>query len=238
MYSPRQSTPESKIPGHTLHTPPYTPIFTKQRFSRADSPASIMSIHPTETASPAKKDGHQETEDGVKVEELTEADAGYIADVDVVYPEELEEPESESEQIISSSTDDSDMDITQPFSRLDCIDGAEMEFEKKRRAKHVRKRTNSRVFKRSHSTSVKSDTEMTDSDALGDQDRPGSARRLRRRTREFSGVQVVYEEAARASPSARPQTMPGSVGDSRAENPGRDTDASSTPNAMDVDDSG
>lgn len=235
MNSPRQSTPEFKMRGHSLHTPPQTPNFSKQRFMREDSPASIQSIHPTETISPAKRPEQQHVEDGVQIEELTEADAGYIADVDVIYPEELEEPASESELNISSSNDDSDMNITHPFSRLECMDGAEVEFEKKRRAKHVRKRTTSRVFKRSHSTSVKSDAEITDSDAMGDQDRASSARRLRRRTRGQSGVQVVYEEALRASPLAQQRSATTGLSGPQAGHLGLDTETSSTTDPMDLD---
>lgn len=225
------------MPGNTPHTPPYTPAFSKQRFARADSPASIHSIHPTETVSPAQKAEKRNVEDGVSVEELTEADAGYIADVDIVYPEELEEPISEGEQYISSSNDDSDIDISQPFSRLDCVDGAEIEFEMQRRAKHVRKRTDSRVFKRTHSTSVKSDMEITDSDAMADHDRTSSARRLRRRTHGQSGVKVVYDEASQASPSIGRSFV---VNDGNENYCGRregDTETSSATDAMEVDES-
>lgn len=225
------------MPGNIPHTPPYTPAFSRQRFARAESPASIHSIHPTETVSPSKKAGQAPIDDGVKVEELTEADAGYIADLDVVYPEELEEPVSESEQYMSSSNDDSDMDISQPFSRLDCMDGAEAEFEMMRRAKHVRKRADSRVFKRSHSTSVKSEMEMTDSDAMADQDRSSSARRLRRRTHGQSGVEVVYEEATNASPLQRKSSAMQDTHEDKHAPLGGDTEASSATNAMDVDDS-
>ena len=238
--SPSRSTPEPGVKRVLPQTPPYTPHVPKRRFDRADSPASVTSIQPTETISPAKQAQQRSVqEDNVKVEELTEADAGYMTDIDVVYPEELEEAESDSYTDDDSSENESDTGITQHFSRLDCVDGAEMEFERKRRAKHVRKRTDSRVFKRSHSTSIKSEAEMTDSDAMGDQDRGSSARRLRRRTQGPNGVKVVYNEASEGSPRSRYHAasadMHNSVQDVMEGDV--DTDTFSGAEAMDVDES-
>ena len=177
-------TSDASLSGNFPHTPPYTPHRAKRRFERNYSPASARSIEPPETSSPAKKAAKRHSKDEVQVEELIEGDAGYITDIHVVYPHELEEVESDSElESASSVSDDSDVDITTRLSRLDCEESPEAEFEKKRREKHLRKRKNARVFKRSHSQSVKSDTETTDPDAMGDHDLSGSARRLRRRVR-------------------------------------------------------
>ena len=101
---------------------------------------------------------------------------------------------------LASEDNDSDNDMEERFSRLGCDDSGEAEFEKKRRAKHVKRRADSRVFKRSHSQSAKGDAEATDSDAIGDQDLEGSARRLRRRVRGPSGVTVTSEDSNRSAP--------------------------------------
>lgn len=242
MASARQSTPESAAQGNTLRTPPYTPNFPNQRLPHSNSPGSVHSVHPTETVSPAKKAEQQPADDDIKVEELTEADAGYTADTDIIYPEELEEAETSGDETSSSSDDDdaSDVDITEHFSRLDCVDGAEAEFERKRRAKHARKRTDSKLFKRPHSASVEDDAEVIDADAMGDHDRSASARRLRRRTRAESGVYVVYDEASPRPPRSRRLVEAKDMHDReqpRTDDAG-DTETSSNAGAMDVDESG
>ena len=165
------------------------------------SPASVRSIHPTETSSPATKAPKPNVPDEVKVEELVEGDPGYMTDVDVVHPYELEEAVSESEENSDNPDDtESDSDVTRLLSKLDCEDSAEAEFEKKRRAKHARRRTNSRVFKRSHSQSMRGDMEATDSDAMADQDLSTSKRRLRRRVRGPRGMEVVSKNTLESSP--------------------------------------
>ena len=191
---------EASLSSNFPHTPPYTPHRTKRRFERNESPASARSIQPAETNSPAKKTARNYVKDDVKVEELAEGDAGYITDIDIVYPYELEEVLSDSEDD-SGNTDnnDSDSGIAQHLSRLGCEDSPEAEFEKKRREKHRRRRMSARVFKRSHSQSVKSDTETTDPDAMADHDLSASARRLRRRVRGPVDVKVDPDDIARSS---------------------------------------
>ncbi len=218
-------------------TPPYTPRRVRESLKRADSPASIKSLHPTETISPSKNSDHC-TQDSVKVEELQEGDAGYLADVDLVYPEELEEPQSNthSESDSSSGSDVSDNGISQHFSRLDCDDAVpEGDFERNRRAKRVKKRRESRLFKRTHSQSVKGDVEMADSDAMGDQDRPSSARRLRRRVWGSTGVAVSPDEMQRTPPPSREGTgrTESAQSDYRTTHSGRQTP--SNVDDMDVD---
>ena len=196
-------TSETSISGNLPHTPPYTPHPIKRRFARSESPASVKStsIKPTETESPAKKERRITVDDTFEIEELEEGDAGYAADVDVVYPDELEEADSDSEgKDGNSESDESDTEITQNFSRLGCQDGDEARFERIRREKAARKRTRSHTFKRSHSQSVKGDVEVMDSDAMGDHDLRAGARRLRRRVRGPLELRVV-PDASRASPS-------------------------------------
>lgn len=189
---------------HAPHTPPYTPYRAKRRFERSDSPASISSIQPAETTSPAKKIARRSAEDHVRVEELVEGDLGYATDLDVVYPEELEEKTSSTNEDESSNDegDESETGISQRFQELGCHDSDEAEFEKKRREKHLRHRTNSRLFKRSHSQIIKSDSEVSDIEAMADHDLNSSARRLRRRVGEASGIEV-FEEGPRSSPEPR-----------------------------------
>ena len=197
-------TSEASLSGNVPHTPPYTPHRTKRPLERNDSPASARSIHPAETSSPAKRAPKRCIKDDVTVEELTEGDAGYITDIDVVYPHELEEVESDSgDDSDGSDGDESDNGITGRLSRLDCEDSPEGQFEKKRREKHLRKRKDSRLFKRSHSQTVKSDTEAVDPYAMADHDLYGSARRLRRRVRGPLDVKAVSENTQRSSPEHR-----------------------------------
>lgn len=198
---------EASLQGSAPQTPPYTPHRGKRPLERNDSPASAKSIHPFETSSPAKKSARRQVNDEVKVEELTEGDAGYITDVDVVYPHELEEVESDSdrrpEEIDDDDDDESGDDILTRLSQLECEDDVEAEFEKKRRAEHLKKRRDSRAFKRSHSQSVKSDTDVTDPDAMADHDVLASARRLRRRVRGPGDADAELNDAPRSSPMPR-----------------------------------
>lgn len=210
MERPRSAPPlRAKThadPKHAPRTPPYTPHRAKRPFQRSDSPASISSVQPAETTSPAKKAAKWTVPDNVKVEELVEGDAGYVTDIDVVEPAELEEKISNDSEDESSEDDghDSDTGISQRFQELGCHDDEEAEFERKRREHHVRRRTSSRLFKRTHSQSIKSDSEVSDIEAMGDHDLSSSARRLRRRVRGPSGVEVF--DVPRSSPE------PGSAG--------------------------
>jgi hypothetical protein len=194
-------------------TPPYTSVRQKRRLERSDSPAS--SIHPVETSSPAKKLVKRATTDTVIVSELTEADPGYHTDLDVVYPQELEELSSfsdEDEHNISTDDWDSDAEqqiaLTTRLGRLDCTDDYEgkdeAEMEQRRQEARLHRRHASRAFKRSHSQSVKSESAGTatlpnltdvDVDAMDDQDFSGRVRRLRRRTKGPGGLKELFENA-------------------------------------------
>lgn len=167
------------------HTPPYTPNRSKIRLQRADSPAP--SIHPTETVSPAKAvDARSEVPSTIIVQELAEGHPDYSTDVELVYPDELEEIDSTFDMISdgSDSDDDSDDMITNRMSQLQCEDKAgEARMQRARKERRLSKRQARRVFKRRHSQSLKSDSEVSDTDAMDDQDFANSARRLRRRTK-------------------------------------------------------
>ncbi|GAB7360368.1 hypothetical protein MBLNU230_g8326t1 [Neophaeotheca triangularis] len=180
-------TSETSLSSTAPATPPHTPARNqKRRLERSDSPAS--SIHPAETSSPAKKAAKRLAEDSVKVEELVEGDVGYLTDLDVVYPEELEEMSGASglEDDDATDSDRSEMEggLSRHMSRLHCAD-EERETERRRKERHAARRQGSRLFKRSHSQSVTTDamSDTTNPDALPDQDLEGTRRRLRRRVR-------------------------------------------------------
>lgn len=196
-------------------TPPYTPAKNKRRLERSDSPAS--SIHPAETSSPAKKVMKRADATTIQIEELNENDIGYLTDLDVVYPEELEEVELDTDdEHHEADVEDSDSGISGRFSKLHCDErNEEAEMTKKRRERRLSKRTNSRIFKRSHSQSVKSGSDVTDTDAMDDQDVEASARRLRRKVRGHGdGFKLVFEDI-RSSPE--PSSVTGSAGEGRRE---------------------
>lgn len=167
------------------HTPPYTPSRTKIGFQRTESPAP--SIHPTETVSPSKPVGvPSEVPSTVIVQELVEGHPDYLADIELVYPDELEEYDNASGLMsdISDSEEDSDYVMSNRMSQLQCEDKAgEAKMQRIRKERRLSKRLARRPFKRRHSQSGKSESEATDVDAMDDQDLASSARRLRRRTK-------------------------------------------------------
>ena len=231
---------EASLPGNAPHTPPYTPHRAKRPLERNDSPASMRSIHPVETSSPAKKVAKKQVQNDIRVEELTEGDAGYITDIDVVYPHELEEVDTDSDRSSGNGDEEHESgdEISSRLSRLDCDDSPEGQFERKRRAEHLRRRRDSRIFKRSHSQSVKSDTEVTDPEAMADHDVAASARRLRRRTRGPTGYESGMDDVTSSpiqsvglasSPEVRGR--PRSADDTGSSEPDHDGN-----DAMDVDD--
>jgi len=216
-------TSEASLSGRP-HTPPYTPARPiKRRLERSDSPASTTgSIHPIETKSPAKKPAKRVAiEDNIKVQELAENDVGYHTDVDVVYPEELEEMSSSSsgsdgdddDSTASDVSDNETTGLTRRLSRLRCGDDREVDFEELRRQKHLEKRNAHKISKRSHSQSVKHDADATDTDGLDDHDLKSSQRRLRRRVR--GPREIAFEDLLRSSPEAG--GIASAVGDSHAE---------------------
>lgn len=175
-------------------TPPYTPLARRQRAKRSTSPASIASIHPLETISPAKSSTQDTpTQEGPKVSEMQEGDPDYASEIHPIYPQSLEEPESDldAQQLTDTTNSETEADsdrsangLSAHLSRLECDDSRQQEraFERNRRSKHAHRRTNSRLFKRTFSQSVDMDTDE-DPETPHDQNSPASARRLRRRVR-------------------------------------------------------
>lgn len=226
-YSPGQKRP---------HTPLRHQTSSRRRARRSASPASVRSLHPAETISPARGGTTPIAQDNVKVEELHEGDPGYATETDITYPEALEDFESGlSHEDATSDEDGSATDdaFTSNFSRLDCDDRARAAFERKQRETSARKRADSRVFKRSHSASFESESELSDPDAMADQDRTSSARRLRRRMRDSGEAQKVYAEASMGSPS-RVEPL---VQDDAVATHGAAAERLAAPSAMDIDES-
>lgn len=239
-------TPHNRQPFLRSDSPasPYTPYTHRRQLQRSESPASVQSIHPVETISPRKLQEQINDQSSVQVEELHEGDAGYITDTELIYPEELEEPRSPTHSQASlsssssSSSDAEESEITHHFSRLGCADGGESPLERRRRLQRKRKCAESRVFKRPHSLSVQGDAEMTDTDGMPDHDRSASARRLRRRVRGPSQVQVVFEATpppSRGSDAAA-RASPG-IGPSNWHDRGKGIASRSADDTMDVDES-
>ena len=186
--------------------------------SRPHSPASW--IYPAETAGPAKRRPAKRpnllVDSELEVYELHACDLEYPSDDDeaLVYPEEVQSSVASSavnssgedgvgeaadvdgddelsDLSMSGSEDEGEEGIERKFKRLHCADRAgEVEFEKGRRRRRESKRGGRRLFKRSHSESVRGGTAepaeevaMDDVVAVDDQDAAGSQRRLRRRTK-------------------------------------------------------
>ncbi|KXT10335.1 hypothetical protein AC579_1034 [Pseudocercospora musae] len=218
LYSTSGFTSENSLSGHThthtrTHTPPYTPSRPltsgkRSRVERSDSPASHAgSIHPTDTVSPRKKPNKRIATDNIRVEELAEGDAGYMGDLDVVNPDEVEEIDSSDADSLydqnTASDDDTEAEkLTRKMSQVRFGDDRDAVFERTRQRRSREKRADSRLFKRSHSQSVKSETEVTDFDAMPDQDRESTRRRLRRRTKGPDDADFIFDELPRSSPSA------------------------------------
>ena len=207
-------------------TPPYTPAKFKRPFERSDSPA--LSIHPTETSSPAKKVLKRTASDNVLVVELPDGEIESFADADVVSPSELEEAEdylsdthseivdttyetrseivepayeTDSDSEYDSDSDsDSDSGISSRFSKLNCEEQEEQsEMAQKRLERRLSKRVSIRVFKRPHSQRAHSDAGATDTDDVDARNGNESVRRLRRRMLSPVGGPIDWEDS-RSSP--------------------------------------
>jgi len=113
------------------------------------------------------------------LEEL-ESDPGYDSETEIVRPDQFEDARSEKESDEHLETDTS---IVSSFSKLNCEGDSNDEEEQRRSYRKKKKRWSAGIFKRSHSQSVGSDTDIEDSEALDAHDVGSSARRLRRRVR-------------------------------------------------------
>lgn len=131
-----------------------------------------------------------------------------MGDVDVINPDEVEEIESSDgdsdsldDQNTASDSETEDEGIIRKMSQVRFGDDRDAVYEKTRQRRNREKRADSRLFKRSHSQSVKSEPEVTDFDAMPDQDRVSSKRRLRRRTKGPDDADFNFDELPRSSPS-------------------------------------
>jgi len=94
-----------------------------------------------------------------------------------------DEDEDDDDDVSSQCSDSSTSEIALELSGLRCSDKQELRFHETRQQRHREKRRDSRVYKRSHSISAKSESGNVDPDAMDDHDCPVAQRRLRRRTR-------------------------------------------------------
>lgn len=207
LYPTSGFTSENSLSA-TPRTPPYRAVKMKtnkrSRLERSDSPASLTgSLHPLETISPAgnKPAKKRIATDNIKVEELTEDDAGYSGDIDVVYPEDTEsadESDNDRRSAPDTASDDGDdeMDgLTHRLSKTGCTDPRDTFAEARSSERRRRRReTNPHHTKRSHSQSTQNEPEPIDIDALGDHDIASSARRQRRR------INPTDQERPRSTP--------------------------------------
>jgi len=232
-------TPDATLSNGRQDTPPYSPArLPKRRLERSATPASRAgSTHPAETISPAKKMAKRSSTDNIKVEELSEGDLGYLTDVDVVYPDELEENSTDSDDQ-GTMTDISDSEaagLTRRLSRLRCGDDRELDFEQWRQQVHLDKRVSQRTYKRSHSQSVKNEASLPDPEAMADHDVGISQRRLRRRTRGPSDAPRDIPGVQTASPASGSGYVTAVEGEGEVE---RAETATPDAEAMDVDEEG
>lgn len=153
-----------------------------------------------------------------------------MTDVDVVYPDELEENSNTDTDDEGTMTDVSDPEaagLTRRLSRLRCGDDRELDFEQWRQQVHLDKRI-PRTYKRSHSQSVRNESSLPDPEAMADHDVGISQRRLRRRTRGPSDAPGHFPSVLPASPTSGSGYVTAVEGDAGASTPDVE--------AMDVDD--
>ncbi|GAB7346662.1 hypothetical protein MBLNU459_g1791t1 [Dothideomycetes sp. NU459] len=178
------------VPNHTHPaSPPPTPSQPKPT---TKSPPSIVPIgqpQPPILGSPLGAAKTARRFSGITIEELSEKeDLGYASDIEVVHPDELEEPDSASETSDTPGSDDkrdSDSAIVSSLRRLRCRDDAGGRGPRRQQQQQQPPTDSSDTssLKRTHSETMGTDTEVESVDGLDDQDRKSSARRLRRRVR-------------------------------------------------------
>jgi len=119
-------------------------------------------------------------ESDLSIEEFFGSERDLGSDVEILRPDPSDDSDSDNERPNTSNTN-GHAGIEQSFQRLHC--GDPEDDEEMRRYLRRKKRWSGRLFKRSHSQSIGSDTDGDDSDALDAHDVGSSARRLRRRVR-------------------------------------------------------
>jgi len=112
--------------------------------------------------------------------EEVESDPEYDSETEVIRPDHFEDASSER---ATEERLEADTGIISKFSSLRCAGELNDEEEQRASYRKKKKRWSAGIFKRSHSQSVGSDTDIEDSEALDAHDVGSSARRLRRRVR-------------------------------------------------------
>ena len=112
--------------------------------------------------------------------EEVESDPEYDSETEVVRPDHFEDASSER---ATEERLEADTGIISKFSSLHCSGELNDEEEQRASYRKKKKRWSAGIFKRRHSQSVGSDTDIEDSEALDAHDVGSSARRLRRRVR-------------------------------------------------------
>lgn len=112
--------------------------------------------------------------------EEVESDPEYDSETEVIRPDHFEDASSER---ATEERLEADTGIISKFSSLRCAGELNDEEEQRASYRKKKKRWSAGIFKRSHSQSIGSDTDIEDSEALDAHDVGSSARRLRRRVR-------------------------------------------------------
>ncbi|KAI9837853.1 MAG: hypothetical protein M1819_006787 [Sarea resinae] len=120
------------------------------------------------------------------VEEVLDDGPGYEADLEVMRPDNYEEADSSNGEGSDKGgqAHDPGTGIVNDLRKLHCDgDLVEGQDQQGRRYKEKKKRWSAGIFKRSHSQSIGSDSDLEDEEALDAHDIGCSARRLRRRVK-------------------------------------------------------
>jgi hypothetical protein len=150
-----------------------------------------------------------------ELEEIA-SDSGIHSESEILHPDMVEEVNSEH---AAEERLEADTHISGTFAKLNCGPDSESESEQSRRYRKKKKRWSAGVFKRTHSQSVGSDSDIEDAEAMDAHDVGSSARRLRRRVRgpgdrsslifeDIPGQQIMeVEEPEEAGASKRPPSI-------------------------------
>ncbi|KAF1984475.1 hypothetical protein K402DRAFT_302879, partial [Aulographum hederae CBS 113979] len=190
FYNPTQSPPldNSSPLEHPVHRFRDGPADSSSRPSSASGRAES----PTPRESTPEVDSQSDDSSGepparitvvahgdFTLEEVSGSETGYDSDTEIVRPDQFED--ADSDEGISGRRE-RDSAFLNGFEKLNCEADSDEE-EQLRRYRSRKKRWSAGLFKRSHSQSVGSDSDIDDSEELGAHDVGSSARRLRRRVR-------------------------------------------------------
>lgn len=142
----------------------------------------MESLEEDDTEMKTRRQGRVIQGGDLEVEEVEEDDMIYYSDSEVKRPDQFED--ARSDKATESKVED-DTGIVHKFKRLQCDEPSDPEEEEEqlRRYRMKKKRWSAGHYKRSHSQSVGSDSDIEDPDAMDAHDVGATARRMRRRTR-------------------------------------------------------